>query len=327
MILLLIAFLLFLIYILKNLLKKNILISSYILEREMSIFFISILEEPLDGYFLCLRNNKKGFKEFTISVNDVFGSTKSSKSVGARLTKYLSTMPDYSKNLIYRIKDPLLNIDIQSVERKHRQTKETGFRLAIIYCKTGQKNPLEMMKNEMSESFNTFLTHMGIEKVEEDGPVEIIWESYIPVLFDVAAYMNSEQHRRLIGNDQVTIFFKDEGEPFDPSGIDSIGVVPQIFLVVQPYQNKYRITSFRRKNIKKSFNPQMPSNYLFHSSRLQDFILKKVYNGLMQSRKYQPMKRLYETPRATTITEIATKFIKKKKKKSMKLNPKKRVTL
>jgi len=65
----------------------------------------------------------------------------------------------------------------------------------------------------------------------------------------------------------------------------------------------------------------MPSNYLFHSSRLQDFILKKVYNGLMQSRKYQPMKRLYETPRATTITEIATKFIKKKKK-SMKLNPK-----
>jgi len=109
------------------------------------------------------------------------------------------------------------------------------------------------MKNEMSESFNTFLTHMGIEKVEEDGPVEIIWESYIPVLFDVAAYMNSEQHRRLIGNDQVTIFFKDEGEPFDPSGIDSIGVVPQIFLVVQPYQNKYRITSFRRKNIKKKF--------------------------------------------------------------------------
>jgi len=113
----------------------------YIRERD-EYFFISILEEPLDGYFLCLRNNKKGFKEFTISVNDVFGSTKSSKSVGARLTKYLSTMPDYSKNLIYRIKDPLLNIDIQSVERKHRQTKETGFRLAIIYCKTGQKKIL-----------------------------------------------------------------------------------------------------------------------------------------------------------------------------------------
>lgn len=51
--------------------------------------------------------------------------------------------------------------------------------------------------------------------------------------------MNAEQHRRLIGNDVVFIIFHDNECSFDPSPLNALGTVPQVFGVVQKYQELY----------------------------------------------------------------------------------------
>lgn len=79
----------------------------------------------------------------------------------------------------------------------------------------------------------------------------------------VAMWMNAEQQRRLVGNDVLFVVFLEEGPPpspppyslcasycdpgappFDPEPLDSLGTVPQIFCVVQPYAGRYRFALF-----------------------------------------------------------------------------------
>lgn len=57
---------------------------------------------------------------------------------------------------------------------------------------------------------------------------------------DSLGYMNSEQHRRLIGNDVVFVIFHDSDQMFDPNPLDTLGTVPHIFAVVQPYEDSFR---------------------------------------------------------------------------------------
>jgi hypothetical protein len=52
--------------------------------------------------------------------------------------------------------------------------------------------------------------------------------------------MNSEQHRRLIGNDVAFVIFHDSPQPYDPNPLDTLGTVPHIFAVVQPFEENYR---------------------------------------------------------------------------------------
>ena len=43
----------------------------------------------------------------------------------------------------------------------------------------------------------------------------------------------------MIGNDIAVIFFLEDGEAkFDPTYLDQLGTVPQIFAVIQPTQNE-----------------------------------------------------------------------------------------
>lgn len=54
--------------------------------------------------------------------------------------------------------------------------------------------------------------------------------------YHIAPVLNSEEKRRLIGNDISMIFYYDAPltSQFDLSGIDTFGEVPQVFTVVQP---------------------------------------------------------------------------------------------
>lgn len=65
--------------------------------------------------------------------------------------------------------------------------------------------------------------------------------------------MNSEGHRRLVGNDVAIIFFYDNPDglipppAFDPKDISGLGSVPQVFSVVQPVTSstyRYMIAFF-----------------------------------------------------------------------------------
>lgn len=60
--------------------------------------------------------------------------------------------------------------------------------------------------------------------------------------------LNEEQQRRLIGNDNAVLFFKDEGEPFNPLHIQEMGIMPQCYVVVQPHgEEAYRWASLSRQ--------------------------------------------------------------------------------
>jgi hypothetical protein len=68
-------------------------------------------------------------------------------------------------------------------------------------------------------------------------------------MWHVSTILNSEGHRRLIGNDIGSIFFQ-EDTPFEVSTIDKLGTVPQVFLVVKPVVNndktQYKYSFCRR---------------------------------------------------------------------------------
>lgn len=98
--------------------------------------------------------------------------------------------------------------------------------------------------------------------------------------------MNAEQHRRLIGNDIAVIYFH-EGPPFVLEEHDNLGTVPQVFVVVSPYQDRFRfhflliflkfqnrVGSYSRINIR-SFGPPIPEENIFEGNLLKDFILTK----------------------------------------------------
>jgi hypothetical protein len=95
------------------------------------------------------------------------------------------------------------------------------------------------------------------------------------VIYHVSVMMGAEGHRRLIGNDVCTIFFRDEGsEPFDVASVTNLGTMPQIFILVQPKGDKYMISSFSRKTIK-PYAPAIPKNHLFTLKEAKGFILTK----------------------------------------------------
>jgi hypothetical protein len=60
------------------------------------------------------------------------------------------------------------------------------------------------------------------------------------VMFHVAPLMNSEQHRRLVGNDITYIFYHDSPQPFNSALLGHFGQVPHAFLVVQPLAERFR---------------------------------------------------------------------------------------
>jgi len=96
----------------------------------------------------------------------------------------------------------------------------------------------------------------------------------IEVIYHVSVHMGAEGHRRLIGNDVPIIFFRDEGSPpFDICNVTNLGTMPQVFILVQPHKDKYRIASFSRKTIK-PYPPPLPAQ-LFDSQQAKEFILAK----------------------------------------------------
>jgi len=127
------------------------------------------------------------------------------------------------------------------------------------------------------------------------------------VVWHVASDMSEDQHRRLIGNDIVVLFFKEEGEPFDPQMVNELGTIPQVFIVIQPHKDKYRVGFFNRSSLT-SFEPALLKNILLSSKSIVDYILVKIYNGLITSMMCPPMNKLHERPRAAAIAEVIFKW-------------------
>lgn len=198
--------------------------------------------------------------------------------------------------------------DIMRLEEKHGLVRRE-LMVAVIYCKVGQVDPMSMLNNrEPSAAFIDFLKLMGVLRskgtmLDESGSSNRRRWNRRAVVWHVAIDMAEDQQRRYIGNDVAVMFFKDEGEPFDPSMVSALGSIPQVFVVVQPHKDKYRLGFFNKSSML-AFGPSLLKNTLFSAKSIVDYILVKLYNGLITSMLCPPMNKLYERPRAAAIAEV-----------------------
>eukprot|EP01130_Rhizamoeba_saxonica_P003030 TRINITY_DN1315_c0_g1_i2.p2 TRINITY_DN1315_c0_g1~~TRINITY_DN1315_c0_g1_i2.p2 ORF type:complete len:167 (-),score=24.91 TRINITY_DN1315_c0_g1_i2:74-574(-) len=134
------------------------------------------------------------------------------------------------------------------------------------------------------------------------------------VQYNISNRMDKEQHRRIIGNSKCILIFYEPGPvPYNLMGIDELGIVPQLVVVVQPHSHDYyRIASFRRTNLKE-FGPPVPHNFLFHRQVLYDYLNTKIYNGISKSLFCQPMRSTFMKSRRFAINNIAERYAYSKK--------------
>eukprot|EP01125_Pyxidicula_operculata_P014136 TRINITY_DN4696_c0_g1_i3.p1 TRINITY_DN4696_c0_g1~~TRINITY_DN4696_c0_g1_i3.p1 ORF type:complete len:1061 (+),score=242.47 TRINITY_DN4696_c0_g1_i3:66-3248(+) len=223
----------------------------------------------------------------------------------------------------HHVHDQQIANDILKMERKHPQ-KQKAFKVGLLYSKGGEQTLKDIFNSgEPSDHYNKFLDligrrislknwkryrgDLGTGADSEEDSYYTDWRG-IEVMYHICLWMNAEQHRRLIGNDIVFIIFHEEGTPFDPTPIDAIGTVPQVFCVVQPHNDaSYRLALFTRPNIK-AYEPLIPQNYLISKSDVKDFLLTKLYNGYCQAVACPPMNRLFEVPRVSTMLDVTNKY-------------------
>eukprot|EP01124_Arcella_intermedia_P013080 TRINITY_DN19488_c0_g1_i1.p1 TRINITY_DN19488_c0_g1~~TRINITY_DN19488_c0_g1_i1.p1 ORF type:complete len:685 (-),score=139.97 TRINITY_DN19488_c0_g1_i1:30-1916(-) len=258
-------------------------------------FIIVVREDPsrMDG-FPMLVIGKKGHEERIISTNLV-----SHPKLSTKVLKYLQSM--YPEDNIMQIKDPnyLAPKDIAKIEGDSPQVKKE-ITIGVIYAKEGQTNPLEMFANKTSEAFEKFLVIMGMTEPE------IKWQ-HVTIIAHVSPKLNSEQHRRCVGNAPAIIFFMDEGDSFDASDVGQLGMVPQIFIVVQRHKYGYRVGFFHSGNLK-PFGPDLGKNYFFQQEALRDLLYTKIFNGNMMFFYCSPMNRAFTLTRSTNIDLIIQNY-------------------
>lgn len=218
---------------------------------------------------------------------------------------------------------PKLKESVTQIETNSPQTK-FELTVAVIQTQAGQNNPHEMFKNEASDAFKTFLRNMNLHPTDKRVNRMKRWR-HLGVTWYVATQLCADEHRRDVGNAPSMIFFVEEGQPFSASEIGSLGMVPQIFIVVQPYTAKgnskrsgeiegeekgWRVGFFSSGNMR-PYGPPLPSSCVFVSHNcLRDFIMSKIHNGNVNFYYSSPMNRRFLMKRQEDIDvviEIAEK--------------------
>jgi len=203
----------------------------------------------------------------------------------------------------------------------------------VLYVKPNQLNISEIFENNPPKDtrFWTFMSQIDTQITLNNwtryrgdfgtSGTDILNPSYwtewrnFEIMFHIAPLLDSEQHRRLIGNDIAVIIFFDNsfriGESITLFDANGIGIVPQVFAVVEPDINNidnYRLAFFNGSNLG-NYKPQSPpSNYFFHFEDIRDFLFTKIYNGYAVAMSVPPMNRFYTLPRKEAIKELGQKY-------------------
>jgi len=260
-------------------------------------FIVTLLDMPTqrENLYQALEHSKKGIQEFEIVCIKKRESKNNTKIFEKALEQHFLSASFYPLKTTSEIVHDMIQI-----EAKHKLVV-TRLEIAVIYAKAGQKNPLDMFLNEGSPEYEKF--QKILTSRQKWHGLEVIWH--------VATQMNEEQHRRCIGNCQCIVFFKDSHILFSVDQIGNLGVVPQFFVVVEPFQDRYRLGFFQR-TILHPFGPQLPANYIFNVHSLIDFIFTKVHNGYMAAMRCPgPISRLHEQPLSFAIKEVVEKYCPK----------------
>jgi len=99
---------------------------------------------------------------------------------------------------------------------------------------------------------------------------------------------------------------------FDPTNLEKLGTVPQVYGVIQPVQDKYRAAFFSNINIK-PYGPEVPEDLLTPDD-VKNLVLTKMHNGLLMTKFCPPINRLFYVPRGELLENIIAKFPYESKK-------------
>jgi len=280
---------------------------------------VSVLNEPnFDRMYPIIVNSKEGFKNFTLPLSSVKIGKKGELKVEQAIIEWLEAR--FPKANWAQIRESAAFMkELETLEIKHGVKRNT-FSIAAIYAQTGQFHPFDMFQNQptdFSEPAKTFFKLMEITNEHEPTEVDraneklVDWYGRI-ISWHCAPFMNSEQIRRLVGNDNAVLIFVDEGTQFNPIFTSEFGGMPQIFVVVQPHEDAYRVGFYSKKKIL-PFGPALMKGFLCSKEDLKDFVLTKLHNGLLMSLLCPPLSALRTRPRQAAMLEVVEKHIAKSK--------------
>jgi len=181
----------------------------------------------------------------------------------------------------------------------------------------GNQPPNDSRLWKFLDSIGTRITMRNWNKFRGDLDRESDQPSYFTewrgreIMFHIAPWFNSEQHRRLIGNDIVHILFYDnETQPLNTNVIQ-MGTVPHIFAVVRPNGPKYNLGFFYRETIYGYKPSPPPRNFDFDGDEyFRDYLLTRLHNGVCVTKLVPPMNKLFVRPKEQAIIDIGEKWMK-----------------
>eukprot|EP01126_Amoeba_proteus_P034247 TRINITY_DN3403_c0_g1_i10.p1 TRINITY_DN3403_c0_g1~~TRINITY_DN3403_c0_g1_i10.p1 ORF type:complete len:434 (-),score=87.98 TRINITY_DN3403_c0_g1_i10:216-1517(-) len=262
-----------------------------------------------------LKTFAKGYHDFLLTVK-----AGSSKTLPSRLDEALR---EREKKDLYDVFDnSAFATKFAELEVKHSQ-KRTQFKMGIIYVKQNQLHPREWFTNglgddKLDQRFWEFMKIFGkeIDLLDWSGYLGDMgrkgqtyfdfWKESISIMYHVSPMLDSEGHRRLIGNDIGVLFWVEEGVQFSPQFLNELGTVQQIYVALQPVGNKWRCTFFSNINIK-PYGPPAPEN-LVDIAAIKELVLTSIHNGLVMTNYCPPIHRLFYVPRSETLESIVACF-------------------
>jgi len=308
-----------------------------------SVAVVCILEKPVPQYpdvSLFLKSDghqavvidKTG--AYLIYIDSNLLVKKEKDDLGKECERYLNEQatPGHS---YYLVSEPAIPNAILSIEESHPR-EILHFKVAVLYCSSPTQTVQEMFANVIprESKFYNFMDSIA-ERVHlanwsgyrgdfgtdgEDANRETYFQVWreIEIMFHCAPMLIPEQHRRLIGNDIVVIIFYEQlGNqclPFNPSVMTALGTVPQVFAVVEPQDQAYRMAYFRKPSIKEFLPRSPPSDYRMSPTDIKEYLFIKLHNAMHMVKQCPPMNRLYQVPRLAALEELAQRFPKTNKR-------------
>lgn len=229
---------------------------------------------------------------------------------GKNITKYINNLFKNNKSIkLLRLTPSLVN-DLILHEKMH--TFAPGIiNIGIIYGNHMQSDPLDMLTNkirDVSPNFIKFIDGMEIPEYDPDYIYNDIYNS-LKIRYYLAASMDSEDIRQMVGNSQCIIIFKDNKSPLDMSLINKLGKVNRFFFIVESIsisgRFRYRVGFCQRvDNDLEQVPPVIPSNVTFDIESLKTLMLTKFSNLIMQYKS----SHIYSYPRAVSLNNIIAKY-------------------
>eukprot|EP01130_Rhizamoeba_saxonica_P006726 TRINITY_DN2688_c0_g1_i1.p1 TRINITY_DN2688_c0_g1~~TRINITY_DN2688_c0_g1_i1.p1 ORF type:complete len:450 (-),score=81.17 TRINITY_DN2688_c0_g1_i1:1148-2497(-) len=296
-------------------------------DKEYGPFILSLKFKRMEDHIV-ITSLLKTYKE---DVNCVFNSI-SEKNVAKYIVMELDDCI-VPRKLKY-IKDPSFEEELSRFESEHHVP---NFKFGVLYCKEGQTTEEEMFSNEHgSLAFITFLellgdyvTLSGFEKFRggldtkynstgekslytEWGNYEIMYHvsTLLPYSSSNPQQLNRKRH---LGNDIVTIIFKEGNIPYKPNTIAS--TFNHIYIVVQHFEENgktwYKINCCS-KNAVNEFGPYLPKEgVLFpHGELARNFLICKAINAERNALHSQEFEHTINESRIYKLKCLRDKYVK-----------------